>query len=137
MKKMILTAALALTGFMASAQFTVTANIDSDFSTDSLETVTETIGFGYFVNDAFVVGLSNLTADEINVFARYYYNENLYAVATTTTENSSDNLRLGAGYSFAAYGSLYVEPNFTFLAQESEATGDRDSKFNLGLAYRF
>jgi opacity protein-like surface antigen len=137
MKKMILTAALALTGFIASAQFMATANIDSDFSTDSLETITETVGFGYFVNDAFVVGLSNLTADEMNVFARYYYNENLYAVATTTTEDFSDNLRIGAGYSFAAYGSFYVEPNFTFLAQENELTGERDSKFNLGLAYRF
>lgn len=136
MKKMFLTAALALTGFMASAQFMVTVDVNSDFDTDNLETVTETIGFGYFVNDAFVVGLNNLTADDIRVFARYYYNESLYAVASTTTEDFSDNLYLGAGYSFAAYGSFYVEPNFTFATQEDE-DGERDTQFNLGLAYRF
>lgn len=138
MKKMLFTAVFALIGFMASAQFMVTLDVDTEnFDTDSLENVTETIGFGYFINDSFVVGLNNLTSDDISIFGRYYYNESIYALASTTTENFSDNLRIGAGYSFAAYdGSFFVEPNYSFLVTE-DASGERNGKFNIGLAYRF
>lgn len=137
MKKMLFTTAFALIGFMASAQFMATLDIDTEnFDSDDLDSVTETIGFGYFINDAFVVGLSGLTSDDISLFGRYYYNENIYVLASTITDDISDNLRLGVGYSFAAYGNFFVEPNYSFLAQEND-NNDRAGKFNLGLAYRF
>tara|TARA_Y100000385_G_C12811027_1_gene516093 strand:- start:147 stop:563 length:417 start_codon:yes stop_codon:yes gene_type:complete len=138
MKKMLLTAAIALTSLMASAQFMVTADLDiDDFDTDSISETTD-FGFGYMINDTWTVGatISGGDSDDFKVFARYYWNESIYLTANTTTDDFSDNLRVGAGYSFAAYGSLYVEPNYTMNLTEDDA-GERNGKFKLGLAYRF
>jgi opacity protein-like surface antigen len=138
MKKMLLTAAIAFTSLMASAQFMVTADIDIEgFDTDSISATTD-FGFGYMINDTWTVGATIPAGDDedFRVFARYYWNESIYLTANTTAEDFSDNLRLGAGYSFAAYGSFYVEPNYTFNLSEDDA-GDRNGKLKLGLAYRF
>jgi len=138
MKKMLLTAAIALTSLMASAQFMVTADLDiEDFDTDSIMETTD-IGFGYMINDTWTVGATIPSGDDedFRVFARYYWNESIYLTANTTSEDFSDNLRIGAGYSFAAYGSFYVEPNYTMNLSEDDA-GERNGKFKLGLAYRF
>jgi hypothetical protein len=139
MKKMLLTGAMALMGLMVSAQgFMVTADIDTEnFSTDSISATTD-FGFGYAVNDAFTVG-AVFTADEnedFRLFARYHWNESLYLTANTTTENFSDNLRIGAGYSFNVWDALYVEPNYT-MALTSDENDERNAKFKLGLAYKF
>ena len=146
MKKMLLTAAIAFTSLIASAQFMVTANLNlDDFDTDEISETTD-FGFGYFVNDSWVVG-ALITNDSILVdgtkkegdfklFGRYYYNESLYIVAEVPTEEFADNLRLGAGYSFAAYGSFYIEPNYTLNVSEDDA-GERNGQLKLGLAYRF
>ena len=149
MKKMLFTAAIAFTSLIASAQFMVTANINlDDFDADEISETTD-FGFGYFVNDTWVVG-AIVTNDSILVedgtkkegnfklFGRYYYNESLYISAELPTEEFADNLRLGAGYSFAAYGSFYVEPNFSFNVTADENNDDeRYANFKLGLAYRF
>ncbi|MGB1306628.1 MAG: hypothetical protein ACPG5G_03600 [Flavobacteriales bacterium] len=138
MKKMLLTAAIAFTSLMASAQFMVTADLDiEDFDTDSISETTD-FGFGYMINDTWTVGATIPAGDDedFRVFARYYWNESIYLTANTTAEDFSDNLRLGAGYSFAAYGSFYVEPNYTFNLSEDDA-GERNGKLKLGLAYRF
>ena len=135
---MLLTAAIALTSLMASAQFMVTADLDiEDFDTDSIMETTD-IGFGYMINDTWTVGATIPAGDDedFRVFARYYWNESIYLTANTTSEDFSDNLRIGAGYSFAAYGSFYVEPNYTMNLSEDDA-GERNGKFKLGLAYRF
>ena len=135
---MLLTAAIALTSLMASAQFMVTADLDiEDFDTDSIMETTD-IGFGYMINDTWTVGATIPSGDDedFRVFARYYWNESIYLTANTTSEDFSDNLRIGAGYSFAAYGSFYVEPNYTMNLSEDDA-GERNGKFKLGLAYRF
>tara|TARA_A200000113_G_scaffold32288_1_gene26780 strand:- start:874 stop:1290 length:417 start_codon:yes stop_codon:yes gene_type:complete len=138
MKKMLLTAAVVFSSLIASAQFMVTADLDvEDFDTDSISETTD-FGFGYTFNDTWTVGATIPAGDDedFRVFARYYWNESIYLTANTTSEDFSDNLRLGAGYSFAAYGSLYVEPNYTFNVTE-DSDGERNGKFKLGLAYRF
>ena len=138
MKKMLLTAAVVFSSLIASAQFMVTADLDvEDFDTDSISETTD-FGFGYMINDTWTVGATIPAGDDedFRVFARYYWNESIYVTANTTSEDFSDNLRLGAGYSFAAYGSLYVEPNYTFNVTE-DSDGERNGKFKLGLAYRF
>ena len=148
MKKMLFTAAFALIGFMASAQFLVTADVD--FTNDNFEVSEVTdftdIGVGYFINDTWMVGAKS-TNDEIFVengdnkegnfklLARYYYSENIYITADVPTEEFADNLRLGAGYSFAAYGSFHIEPNYTFNVTEQD--GERNGRLNLGLSYKF
>jgi len=140
MKKTLLTLAIAFSSLMASAQFMVVADVDlEDFDTDSISERVD-FGVGYMFNDTWTVGAVMPAGDdeEFRVFARYYWNESIYLTANTTAEDFSDNLRVGAGYSFAAYGSLFVEPNFTFNVTADEANDDeRYAKFKLGLAYRF
>ena len=86
MKKMLLTGAMALMGLMVSAQgFMVTADIDTD-DLGNFDGITETLGFGYFVNDAFVVGAKMAGDEDMNLFARYYWNESLFLSATAPTE---------------------------------------------------
>lgn len=140
MKKTLLTLAIAFTSLMASAQFMVVADVDlEEFDRDSISERVD-IGVGYMINDTWTVGAVMPAGDDddFRVFARYYWNESIYLTANTTTDNFSDNLRVGAGYSFAAYGSFFIEPNFTFnVTADEDNDDDRYSKFKLGLAYRF
>ena len=138
MKKMLLTAAIAFTSLIASAQFMVTADLDlEDFSTDSITETTD-FGFGYMINDTWTVGATMPAGDDedFRVFVRYNWSESIYLTANTSTEEFSDNLRIGAGYSFAAYGNFYLEPNYTMDVTADDAD-ERNGKFKLGLAYRF
>tara|TARA_B100002052_G_C15634354_1_gene485478 strand:+ start:200 stop:619 length:420 start_codon:yes stop_codon:yes gene_type:complete len=139
MKKMLLTAAIAFTSLLASAQFMVSAEIVDveNFETDNLTEQLD-MSFGYMINDAFMLG-GTMPADDdadFRVFARYYWNESIYLTANTSTEDFSENLKFGAGYSFSAFGNFYVEPNYT-LDLEEDASGERNGNFKLGLSYRF
>ena len=111
MKKTLLTLAIAFSSLMASAQFMVVADVDlEDFDTDSISERVD-FGIGYMINDTWTVGAVMYAGDDedFRAFARYYWNESIYLTANTTAEDFSDNLRVGAGYSFAAYGKLFVE----------------------------
>lgn len=137
---MLFTAVFALIGFMASAQIMITADID--FSNDDFEASEVTdftdFGVGYSINDTWTVGALIPAGDdeEFRVFARYNWNESVYITANTSTEDISDNLRVGAGYSFAVYNSFYLEPNYT-LDLQADDNDERNGRLNLGLAFRF
>jgi opacity protein-like surface antigen len=152
MKKMLLTAAIAFTSLIASAQFMVTADLDmEDFDTENI-TETTNFGFGYTLNDSWTVGAMIMAEgvhedeteaehadhedEDFRLFVRYNWNESIYLTANTSTEEFSDNLRIGAGYSFAAFGNFYLEPNYTMDVTADDAD-ERNGKFKLGLAYRF
>ena len=151
MKKMLLTAAVVFSTLIASAQFMVTADLDlEDFDAENL-TETTNFGFGYTFNDTWTVGAmmmaegvhegeseeehANHEDEDMRLFVRYNMGD-IYLTANTTTEDFSDNLRVGAGYSFAAFGSFYLEPNYT-MDLSSDDTDERNGSFKLGLAYRF
>ena len=151
MKKMLLTAAVVFSTLIASAQFMVTADLDlEDFDAESL-TETTNFGFGYTFNDTWTVGAmmmaegvhegeseeehANHEDEDMRLFVRYNMGD-IYLTANTTTEDFSDNLRVGAGYSFAAFGSFYLEPNYT-MDLSSDDSDERNGSFKLGLAYRF
>jgi len=53
------------------------------------------------------------------------------------TEDGSDKMKLGLGYSFNVWQSLYFEPSYTMPVKEDALTGDRKGEFNFGLGYRF
>lgn len=137
---MLFTAVFALIGFMASAQIMITSDID--FSNDDFEASEVTdftdFGVGYSINDTWTVGALIPAGDDedFRVFARYNWNESVYITANTSTEDISDNLRVGAGYSFAVYNSFYLEPNYT-LDLQADDNDERNGRLNLGLAYRF
>ena len=89
MKKMLLTAAIAFTSLMASAQFMVTADIEiEDFDTDSISETTD-FGFGYMINDTWTVGATIPAGDDedFRVFARYYWNESIYLTWLKESQN--------------------------------------------------
>ena len=151
MKKMLLTAAVVFSTLIASAQFMVTADLDlEDFDAENL-TETTNFGFGYTFNDTWTVGAMMMAEgvhegeseeehaehedEDMRLFVRYNMGD-IYLTANTTTEDFSDNLRVGAGYSFAAFGSFYLEPNYT-MDLSSDDSDERNGSFKLGLAYRF
>ena len=58
----------------------------------------------------------------------------MWATVQAPSEESSDNLSVGVGYSLNVWSTLYVEPSYT-MKLDSES--DEDGTLNLGLAYRF
>ena len=142
MKKVFFTAALAMTTLFASAQFMVVTTV-SDQSEDAdgfeMEQITDQIGLGYMLNDNFTVGVQRTGEDEngdttYDMWARYSYGDNMWAVVKAPSEEASDNLSVGVGYSLNVWNSVYVEPSYTMsMADDS----DDEGTLNLGLAWRF
>ena len=154
MKNLFLTAVLALSTLVASAQFMVVTTYDGD-QTENIDKLTANLGFGYQVMEGITVGVvrslgsdavdSTLTTaaspavdDGYELFLRYdlgNYMEGAYATLQAPTEDASDNMKIGVGFSFNAWNALYIEPNYTMPV--SETNGERDGSFNIGIGYRF
>ena len=142
MKKVFFTAALAMTTLFASAQFMVVTTV-SDQSEDAdgfeMEQITDQIGLGYMLNDNFTVGVQRTGEDEngdttYDMWARYSFGDNMWAVVKAPSADASDNLSVGVGYSLNVWNSVYVEPSYTMsMADDS----DDEGTLNLGLAWRF
>ena len=144
MKKLILTmAVVAFTALFASAQFMVvtTYNAPEDGAEWEMTSLTDNMGIGYAVNDAWTVGLIKAGEDSLgdasyDLWGRYNWNENVYVSVQAPTEEMMDNLTLGLGYSWNVWKGLNVEPNYSMGLKEDEE-GEREGSFNLGLSYKF
>ena len=144
MKKLILTmAVVAFTTLFASAQFMVvtTYNAPEDGAEWEMTSLTDNMGIGYAVNDAWTVGLIKAGEDSLgdasyDLWGRYNWNENVYVSVQAPTEEMMDNLTLGLGYSYNVWKGLNVEPNYSMGLKEDEE-GEREGSFNLGLSYKF
>ena len=144
MKKLILTmAVVAFTTLFASAQFMVvtTYNAPEDGAEWEMTSLTDNMGIGYAVNDAWTVGLIKAGEDSLgdasyDLWGRYNWNENVYVSVQAPTEEMMDNLTVGLGYSYNVWKGLNVEPNYSMGLKEDEE-GEREGSFNLGLSYKF
>ena len=140
MKKLILTTALAMITLFVSAQsFMVITNVTktADGEEVGIENITNRIGVGYQVNDNLMVGLQSAAKDDgYDMFLRYLWQENIYVSLSMPTEEASDNMKIGIGFSLNISGDLYVEPNYN-IPLSDDASGNRDGDFDLGLSYRF
>ena len=144
MKKLILTmAVVAFTTLFASAQFMVvtTYNAPEDGAEWEMTSLTDNMGIGYAVNDAWTVGLIKAGEDSLgdasyDLWGRYNWNANVYVSVQAPTEEMMDNLTLGLGYSWNVWKGLNVEPNYSMGLKEDEE-GEREGSFNLGLSYKF
>jgi hypothetical protein len=160
MKNLFLTAVLAMSTLVASAQFMVVTTYDGD-QEETMDMLTANLGFGYQVMDGITVGIvRSLGSDAVDgdstatpaiaavdavddgyeLFLRYdlgNYMEGAYATLQAPTEDMSDNMKIGVGFSFNVWNALYLEPNYTMPVSEDEITGDREGTFNIGMGYRF
>ena len=144
MKKVLLTAAIAFSTLIASAQFMVVTTYDDGDNVEGMEALTNNMGIGYMVNDAFTVGLAKGVVDAegddtFDLWARYNIAqvEGAYASLEMPTEDGSENMRIGVGFAFNVWNDLYIEPNYSMPTSEDEVTGDREGTFNFGVSYRF
>ena len=142
MKKILLTAVVAFSTLIASAQLMVVTTYDGD-QEENMDKITANMGIGYMVNDAFTVGLAkgavNLEGDDTyDVWVRYNLSmmEGAYAALQMPTQDGSENMSIGLGFAFNVWNGLYVEPNYTMPTSEDDA-GNREGSFNFGLSYRF
>ena len=140
MKKLILTAVLAMVTLFVSAQsFMVVTNVTKTANGEEagIESITNRIGVGYQVNDNLIVGLQSASKDDgYDMFLRYLWQENIYVSLSMPTEEASDNMKIGIGFSLNISGDLYVEPNYN-MPLSDDASGNRDGDFDLGLSYKF
>jgi len=151
MKKVLLTAVVALSTLVASAQFMVVTTYDGD-QEENADKITANLGIGYMVNDAFTVGLAKgaaieeissagdtTSSDGYDLFVRYNIAqvEGAYASLQMPTKDASDNMSIGVGFAFNVWNGLYVEPNYTMPTQEDAVTKKREGTFNFGISYRF
>ena len=144
MKNLFLTAVLALSTLVASAQFMVVTTYDGD-QTERVDQLTAHMGVGYEVMDGITVGAVRTPESAVDagdegyeMFLRYdlgNYMEGAYASLQAPTENASDNMKIGVGFSFNAWNALYIEPNYTMPVSETD--GEREGSFNIGIGYRF
>ena len=141
MKKLLLTAVVAFSTLVASAQFMVVTSYDGD-QEESMDKITANVGIGYMVNDMITVGLANGGEDATgegtyDIFARYNIAqmEGAYASLTMPGDDAED-MSIGVGFAFNVWNGLYVEPNYTMPTSE-DADGNREGSFNFGLSYRF
>ena len=159
MKKLFLTAAVALSTLVASAQFMVVTTYDDGDNVEGMEALTNNMGIGYMVNDVFTVGLAkgsheghdhaeheghdhaeedDAEEDTYDLWVRYNIAqvEGAYATLQMPTKDGSDNMKIGVGFAFNIWNGLYIEPNYTMPVSEDD-NGDREGSFNFGLSYRF
>ena len=135
MKKLFLTTVTACIGLFASAQFSVisSVNIPEDGEEWKLSSVTDNMGAGYQINDKMMAGVIK-NGENYDVFGRYYF-ENMYVSLQSSTEEMSEDMKIGAGYSYNIWKNLYIEPSYSMPMKEDE-NKERKGKLVLGVAYK-
>ena len=132
MKKLFLTASFALATILCSAQFiaVTTINMPEDDAEWEMSNITDNMGVGYMLNDNITLGLVK-NGEEYDMWGRYYFS-NCYAVVQAPTEEMTDNMTFGIGYSMKVWNELYIEPNYMMSMKE-----DSEGEFKLGISYKF
>tara|TARA_R100001086_G_scaffold85699_1_gene41833 strand:+ start:202 stop:600 length:399 start_codon:yes stop_codon:yes gene_type:complete len=132
MKKLFLMASLIFATTLCSAQFLAitTINMPEDDAEWEMSNITDNIGIGYILNDNIVAGLVK-NGEEYDLWGRYHFS-NCYAVVQAPTEETTDNMMFGVGYSLKVWNSLYVDPSYMMSTKE-----DSEGEFKLGISYRF
>ena len=136
MKKLFLMASFVFATMFASAQFMVVTTIDQpeEGAEWEMSNITDNIGIGYVLNNGLTIGAVK-NGEEYDLWGRYQL-KMVYLSVQAPTEEMTDNLNVGVGYSLKVWNDLYVEPNYSMPVQEDD-NGEREGKFKLGISYRF
>ena len=142
MKKLFLTAVVALSTLVASAQFMVVTTYDND-QEESMDKITANMGIGYMLSDAITVGMSKGGADDAgedthDLWVRYNIAqmEGAYASLTMPGDDAEDTM-IGLGFSFNVWKGLHIDPSWTIPTKEDAVTEKREGSFNIGIGYHF
>ena len=132
---MFLTMTLAFVSIFASAQFMVitTINQPEEDAEWEMSNFTDNLGIGYQLNDKITIGAIK-NGEDYDLWGRYQL-KMVYLSVQAPTEEMTDNLNVGVGYSLKVWNNLYVEPNYSMPLKE-DAEGNREGAFKLGIAYR-
>ena len=132
---MFLTMALALVSMFASAQFMVITTIDQPEENAEWEmsNFTDNLGIGYQLNDKITIGAIK-NGEDYDLWGKYQL-KMVYLSVQAPTEEMTDNLNIGVGYSLKVWDKLYIEPNYSMPLKE-DTEGNREGAFKLGIAYK-
>jgi opacity protein-like surface antigen len=131
MKKMFLTMALALIAMVSSAQFMVVTTMDQPADGEQWEVsnLTNNIGVGYQMNDKMTLGVVK-NGEEYDLWGRYNISF-MYLAVQAPTEETTDNMTFGVGYSLRVWNDLYIDPSYMMSMKE-----DSEGEFKVGLSYK-
>ena len=135
MKKMFLTMTLALVTMFASAQFMVITTIEQpeEDAEWEMSNITDNMGIGYQLNDKITIGAMK-NGEDYDLWGRYQLKIG-YLSVQAPTEEMTDNLKVGVGYSLKIWNELYIEPNYSMPVKE-DAEGNREGEFKVGISYK-
>ena len=135
MKKMFLTMTLALVTMFASAQIMVITTVEqpADDAEWGMSNFTDNLGIGYQLNEKITIGAVR-NGEDYDLWGRYQLKMG-YLSVQAPTEEMTDNLNVGVGYSLKVWNSLYVEPSYSMPLKE-DGEGNREGALKLGIAYK-
>tara|TARA_R110002020_G_scaffold52357_2_gene147214 strand:+ start:296 stop:706 length:411 start_codon:yes stop_codon:yes gene_type:complete len=135
MKKMFLTMALAFVTIVSSAQFMVVTTIDQPEENAEWEmsNITDNMGIGYQFENGITIGAVK-NGEDYDLWGRYQLKMG-YLSVQAPTEEMTDNLKIGVGYSLKVWNELYIEPNYSMPLNE-DTEGNREGEFKVGISYK-
>ena len=95
-----------------------------------MSSLTDNMGLGYILNANITLGFVK-NGEEYEMWGRQYFS-NCYAAVQAPTEETTDNMMFGIGYSMKVWKDLYVDPSYMMSTKE-----DSEGEFKLGISYKF
>ena len=132
---MFLTMAFAFVAIVSSAQFMVVTTIDQPEENAEWEmsNITDNLGIGYQFENGITIGAVK-NGEDYDLWGRYQLKMG-YLSVQAPTEEMTDNLKVGVGYSLKIWNELYIEPNYSMPVKE-DAEGNREGEFKVGISYK-
>ena len=128
---MFLTMALAFVTMISSAQFMVVTTMTqpADGEEWEMSNVTDNMGVGYVLNDKMTLGVVK-NGEDYDLWGRYNISF-VYLAVQAPTEETTDNMTFGVGYSLRVWNDLYIDPSYMMSTKE-----DSEGEFKVGLSYK-
>ena len=132
---MFLTMVLAFVTIVSSAQFMVvtTINQPEENAEWEMSNITDNLGIGYQFENGITIGAIK-NGEDYDLWGRYQLKMG-YLSVQAPTEEMTDNLKVGIGYSLKIWNELYIEPNYSMPVKE-DAEGNREGEFKVGISYK-
>ena len=123
--------ALAFVTMISSAQFMVVTTMTqpADGEEWAMSNITDNMGVGYVLNDKMTLGMVK-NGEDYDLWGRYNINF-IYVAVQAPTEEMTDNMTFGVGYSLKVWNNLCIEPSYMMSMEE-----DSEGEFKVGLSYK-